>query len=53
MFNSAEGYSFPSNLDLDHPSSDDVAPRTQAWYVQTALKQQWSYEQLEHELKEL
>lgn len=50
---SAEGYSFPSNLDVDSPSPDDVAPRSQAGFLYIALKEQWSLEKLEHELVEL
>lgn len=40
---SAEGYAFPSNLDFDHPSPDDVAPKSQARYLLEALDQQWTF----------
>jgi len=50
---SAESYSFPSNLDTDHPSPDDVAPRTQASYLTQAVTDEWSKEKLERELMDL
>jgi len=50
---SAEGYPFPSNLDLDHPSPDDVAPRSQARYMLMALNEEWSFEKIEQELIDL
>ena len=50
---SAEAYSFPSNLDVDHPSPDYVAPRTQASYMTQAVMDEWPKEQLEKELTDL
>jgi ectoine hydroxylase-related dioxygenase (phytanoyl-CoA dioxygenase family) len=45
----AEGYPFPSNLDLDQPV-DGLAPRTQADILGRAVSEQWSRQQLETEL---
>lgn len=50
---SAEGYAFPSNLDLDHPSADDVAPRTQASYLRQAVKEEWAVDKFQQELQAL
>ena len=45
----AEGYPFPTNLDLDQPI-DGLAPRTQADILGRAVSEQWSRQQLETEL---
>jgi ectoine hydroxylase-related dioxygenase (phytanoyl-CoA dioxygenase family) len=45
----AEGYPFPTNLDLDQPV-DGLAPRTQADILGRAVSEQWSRQQLETEL---
>ena len=45
----AEGYPFPTNLDLDQPI-DGFAPRTQADILGRAVSEQWSRQQLETEL---
>jgi ectoine hydroxylase-related dioxygenase (phytanoyl-CoA dioxygenase family) len=45
----AEGYPFPTNLDLDQPV-DGLAPRTQADILGRAVSEQWSRRQLETEL---
>ena len=41
----AEGYSFPTNLDSDPPTSG-TAPRSQASYLSEALDDSWSMEKL-------
>jgi ectoine hydroxylase-related dioxygenase (phytanoyl-CoA dioxygenase family) len=46
---SAEGYSFPTNLDRDQPV-DGLAPATQAELLAAAVEQQWPEEKLESEL---
>ena len=45
----AEGYSFPTNLDLDQPI-DGLAPMTQAEILGQAVAQDWSQQRLETEL---
>src|SRR5690349_4421794 len=45
----ADGYPFPTNLDLDQPI-DGLAPRTQADILGRAVSEQWSRQQLETEL---
>ncbi len=45
----AEGYSFPTNLDLDQPI-DGLAPPTQADILGRAVAEGWSRHQLETEL---
>ena len=45
----AEGYPFPSNLDLDS-NVNGLAPLSQAEVVQTALDEGWSDERLDSEL---
>ena len=45
----AEGYPFPSNLDLDS-NVDGLTPLSQAQLVQTAVDEGWSDERLDHEL---
>jgi ectoine hydroxylase-related dioxygenase (phytanoyl-CoA dioxygenase family) len=45
----AEGYSFPTNLDLDQPI-DGLAPMTQAEILGQAVAQAWSQQRLETEL---
>jgi hypothetical protein len=45
----AEGYSFPTNLDLDQPI-DGLAPMTQAEILGQAVAQGWSQQRLEAEL---
>jgi ectoine hydroxylase-related dioxygenase (phytanoyl-CoA dioxygenase family) len=45
----AEGYSFPTNLDLDQPI-DGPAPMTQAEILGQAVAQAWSQQRLETEL---
>jgi len=45
----AEGYSFPTNLDLDQPA-DGLAPMTQAEILARAVEQGWSQQRLETEL---
>ena len=45
----AEGYSFPTNLDLDQPV-DGLAPATQAEILGQAVAEGWSRRQLEAEL---
>jgi ectoine hydroxylase-related dioxygenase (phytanoyl-CoA dioxygenase family) len=45
----AEGYSFPTNLDLDVPT-DGLAPPTQAEILGLAVEQGWSRQRLEAEL---
>src|SRR3954471_16300748 len=46
---SAEGYAFPTNLDLDQPIGG-LAPETQAELVWRSLQQDWSPETLDAEL---
>jgi ectoine hydroxylase-related dioxygenase (phytanoyl-CoA dioxygenase family) len=46
---SAEGYSFPTNLDLDQPV-DGLAPMTQAETVWLALQQRWTPSALRQQL---
>ena len=46
---SAEGYSFPTNLDLDQPI-DGLAPLTHADILGWAVAEGWSRQQLETEL---
>jgi ectoine hydroxylase-related dioxygenase (phytanoyl-CoA dioxygenase family) len=45
----AEGYAFPTNLDLDQPV-DGLAPPTQAQILAQAVAQDWSQRRLETEL---
>jgi ectoine hydroxylase-related dioxygenase (phytanoyl-CoA dioxygenase family) len=45
----AEGYPFPTNLDLDQPA-DGLAPPTQADILARAVAKRWSRQQLETEL---
>jgi hypothetical protein len=45
----AEGYSFPTNLNLDQPV-DGLAPPTQAEILAQAVAQDWSQQRLETEL---
>jgi len=45
----AEGYPFPTNLDLDQPI-DGLAPPTQADILGLAVAEGWSRQQLETEL---
>ena len=45
----AEGYAFPSNLDLDQPI-DGLAPVTQADILGQAVVDSWSQQRLEAEL---
>ena len=45
----AEGYPFPSNLDLD-ANVDGLTPLSQAQLVQQALDQDWTAERLDREL---
>ena len=45
----AEGYAFPTNLDLDQPI-DGLAPPTQADILGRAVAEGWSRQQLETEL---
>jgi ectoine hydroxylase-related dioxygenase (phytanoyl-CoA dioxygenase family) len=47
----AEGYPFPTNLDLDQPIGG-LAPRTQADILGQAVAEGWSLRQLETELGE-
>jgi ectoine hydroxylase-related dioxygenase (phytanoyl-CoA dioxygenase family) len=46
----AEGYSFPTNLDLDQPING-LAPMTQAQILGEAVAQGWSRQRLETELE--
>lgn len=46
---SAEGYSFPTNLDRDQPT-DGLAPATQAELLALAVAEQWTQGRLESEL---
>ncbi|MCM0618683.1 phytanoyl-CoA dioxygenase family protein [Nocardioides bruguierae] len=46
---SAEGYSFPTNLDRDQPVGL-IAPQTQAGLMRQALAEKWSVEELEQAL---
>ncbi|MCC0021027.1 MAG: phytanoyl-CoA dioxygenase family protein [Nitratireductor sp.] len=48
----AEGYSFPTNLDLDPPVGG-LAPRTQNQLFHQALSENWTDEQFFHELDAL
>ena len=45
----AEGYSFPTNLDLDQPIGG-LAPATQAEILGQAVAEDWSRQRLETEL---
>jgi hypothetical protein len=45
----AEGYSFPTNLDLDQPIGG-LAPPTQAQILGQAVSEGWSRERLQAEL---
>jgi len=45
----AEGYSFPTNLDLDQPAGG-LAPATQAEILASAVEQGWSQRRLEADL---
>ena len=45
----AEGYAFPTNLDLDQPA-DGLAPPTQAEILAQAVAEDWSQRRLETEL---
>lgn len=46
----AEGYAFPTNLDLDQPT-DGLAPPTQAGILTRAVTEGWSRQQLQTELE--
>ena len=46
----AEGYAFPTNLDLDQPANG-LAPPTQADILTSAVTEGWSRQQLETELE--
>ena len=46
---SAEGYAFPTNLDLDQPV-DGLAPQTQAELVWQALDEDWPVDRFEQAL---
>lgn len=46
----AEGYAFPTNLDLDQPA-DGLAPPTQADILTRAVTEGWSRQQLQTELE--
>jgi ectoine hydroxylase-related dioxygenase (phytanoyl-CoA dioxygenase family) len=48
---SAEGYSFPTNLDRDQPV-DGIAPPTQAELVRRAVAEEWTQEELQAALDE-
>jgi ectoine hydroxylase-related dioxygenase (phytanoyl-CoA dioxygenase family) len=45
----AEGYSFPTNLDIDHPAGG-LAPPTQAEILAQAVADDWSQRRLEDQL---
>src|SRR5690348_1003072 len=45
----AEGYPFPTNLDLDQPAGS-LAPPTQADILTQAVAEGWSQQQLKNEL---
>jgi hypothetical protein len=45
----AEGYAFPTNLDLDQPIGG-LAPKTQAELLADAVRENWPSERLETEL---
>jgi ectoine hydroxylase-related dioxygenase (phytanoyl-CoA dioxygenase family) len=45
----AEGYAFPTNLDLDQPV-DGLAPPSQADFLRQAVTESWSQDQLESAL---
>jgi len=47
----AEGYSFPTNLDLDQPIGG-LAPKTQAELLADAVRENWPSQRLETELDE-
>jgi ectoine hydroxylase-related dioxygenase (phytanoyl-CoA dioxygenase family) len=47
----AEGYSFPTNLDLDQPIGG-LAPKTQAELLADAVRENWPQQRLETELDE-
>ena len=47
----AEGYSFPTNLDTDPPTGDN-APQTQADVMRGALDEGWSGEEADRRLRE-
>jgi len=47
----AEGYSFPTNLDLDQPIGG-LAPKTQAEVLADAVRENWPQQRLETELDE-
>jgi len=47
----AEGYAFPTNLDLDQPV-DGLAPQTQADLVGQAVTETWTPERLDEALRE-
>lgn len=49
---SAEGYSFPTNLDRD-PPVDGMAPKTQAQFVLEALEAELSFDELAAQLSDL
>ena len=49
---SAEGYSFPTNLDCDEPI-DGLAPATQADVLGQAVRETWEPEALRAELAAL
>ena len=46
----AEGYAFPTNLDLDQPAGG-LAPATQADILARAITEGWSRQQLTTELE--
>ncbi len=50
LVSAAEGYAFPTNLDLDQPV-DGLAPQTQAELTWQALQENWTSQQLEEALK--
>jgi hypothetical protein len=47
---SAEGYAFPTNLDLDQPSDGSFVPESQAEVVARALDEGWTPVQLDEQL---
>ena len=49
---SAEGYPFPTNLDRNPPVGG-LAPKTQAAYLEEALRDNWSFEQFNTVLDDL
>jgi len=47
----SEGYSFPTNLDLDTPIGGELAPQSQTDILRTALAHDWDELQLQEELE--